>query len=539
MKDAYFSFVSEQASHSSSNIFNPQESQHKGDEAEADVRRPGSSGQPTRRQEAGQSRSQALHHAKPYGSEAASAAAAGPVNFRESSPELTAAIGSATIKGPIPDNLAPSSSRNGGLLVSNCFGMSEDSSRITKSLEEILEQARSIRSSNSSKEIWGSAPSRERKTGASGSISSGPGKAASSRGGKGQRTASSGSGVGGVAMSTRTATPRTASRSSTGTKAKPAGSASSALHGHQKRRSSTGTAHRGTSQPDGVSAQGSTSSSRRGGETVTHRSEAGPTLKEGSQSAAMRSQRSGSLGNERPKVGAAASEPAASAAAADVVANLESGMWEEIARYQAARGRFMAKNGVSSSSNSSGSFGDAGTSSHEDFHAAEEAMLRGLEGAGSASSGNDDRCPESRYGPQPDPAFLEWRQRLLSQLHCERAGITHPRDPDSQGRLDVGSIDGTKHGECRKLRGREAEAQGTLEEVERLQRSLLMLLDEVEGRREVIAQDNLRRKRTESAKCWVGGDGTRQGQGQGGSGEEDPARILREFEDWYSWNMVG
>ncbi|CAM9749426.1 unnamed protein product, partial [Hapterophycus canaliculatus] len=509
--------------------------QHRGDATEADVRRPGSSGKPARQREAGSGRFEALHQAKPGVSGAASSNAEKNTNLRESLAETTAAIGTATAGDSISETLTPSSPRDGRLVVSDFdfFGTSEDSSRITKSLEEILEQARSIRISNSHNETAGA----ERKTGGSGSgsgsgsiiISSDPSKAVGSRRGKGQSRASSRSGVRGAPTGATDAIPRPAGSSILrgGARAQPAGSASNALLSHAKRRSSTGTACHARAQPGCTPEQGRAASGRRGGETATsrHRPGARSNGSQGSQPTAPRLQCSDRLG----------------AAAADVAANLESGMWEEVARYQMARGTFMARNGGgSTNSGGGGGGGGAGTRSGEDLEVAEYALLRSLDGASSAPASGADKWPESPQGPQPDPAFLEWRKRLLSPLPCERAGRTYPRDPGSQRRIGTDDADGAKSGKGRRLGACEAEAQGELgtpEEVERLQRSLLMLLDEVEGRQQLRAHEELQRQRTDGAKLWKGRDSSRQGQR--GSVEEDSRRLTEEFENWYCWNMVG
>lgn len=499
--------------------------------SEAQARRPSSPGNPALKRATRQTRFDALHKPKPKRGGANSATAAGHSKFGKPSTERTTAIETASaVEELLPETPGPS--RNEPLLVSDDLIGFRDSSRITKSLEEILEQARSIRTSNTSKEVIAPAATpRQRKAGARGGLANGVGKAASSRGERGQSTGSVKSGVRGPATGAASATPRSAVRSRLGTKATPAGSSSSALLGHPERRSSTGTAYHGARQPSIVEERGSMASGRRGSDTATHRPGGSRSHEEGTQSTATRLRRSDNPRDERGSVGVVEGGHVESATSLDIMANLESGMWEEVARYQSARGRFIKQNGESSD-------GSAGTGSREGFEAAEETLLRGLDDAGSTPSDKDDRHPQPPYSPSPDPAFLDLRERLLNHPRCEREGSPSQRGMDSQGRLREGTGGGTKHGgEVDKVWGRQTEDEpGTLQQVERLQHSLLMLLDEVEGRREVVAQENLRRKRAEDAKCWTEGDRTREGQGV--RGEDDPARALQEFEDWYCWNMV-
>lgn len=68
-----------------------------------------------------------------------------------------------------------------------------------------------------------------------------------------------------------------------------------------------------------------------------------------------------------------------------------------------------------------------------------------------------------------------------------------------------------------------------------LQRSLLMLLDEAEGKREVFAQEERRRERNTGVEPWRGRD-PRQREER--SDEGGLSRLLQEFEDWYCRNKV-
>lgn len=223
-------------------------------------------------------------------------------------------------------------------------------------------------------------------------------------------------------------------------------------------------------------------------------------------------------------------------------------MWEEVARYEAARRDFVgqtdgsnADSGCKSGCSTGGH--EAAKSSLHDLEAAEGVLLRGLDSDSGDSRGG--RCPQGQNGARPDPRFLEWRELVLSehQLASEREVGSR----DDGGRGTAGDVD-PRVGEDAEavLAGREeswdAVSVGVdrLDEVTRLQQSLLMLLDEVEGRRELLAHEFEQRKRRAATATRGGSDGRRTevdvDDGRAGRGGMD--RALREFEVWYCWNKV-
>ncbi|CAN0526797.1 unnamed protein product, partial [Ectocarpus sp. 8 AP-2014] len=212
------------------------------------------------------------------------------------------------------------------------------------------------------------------------------------------------------------------------------------------------------------------------------------------------------------------SEAAVNEVAAEIAANIESGMWEEIVCYEAARARFLGRDDGSSGS-SGGDVGSMGHSSRAEFEAAEESLLRDLDAPGSVGScGNG--YPQARGSPLPDPAFFRWRDRGRQApgydatprqdvchdqdlLGGDNAGCTDLHCPERSEGCAVGA--GEAQGQCE---------VGRLREMQLLQRSLLMLLDEAEGKREVFAQEERRRERYTGLETWRGRD-TRQREERG------------------------
>ncbi|CAM9586348.1 unnamed protein product [Ectocarpus sp. 12 AP-2014] len=217
-------------------------------------------------------------------------------------------------------------------------------------------------------------------------------------------------------------------------------------------------------------------------------------------------------------------------------------MWEEIVCYEAARARFLGRDEGSSGS-SGGDGGSMGHSSRAVFEAAEELLLRDLDAPGLDGSCADG-YPQARGSPLPDPVFFRWREMLRVRQPpryeaTPRQDVCHGQDllgGDNAGRTDLHCPERSEG--CAAGAG-EAQGQcevGRLREVQLLQRSLLMLLDEAEGKREVFAQEERRRERYTGVETWRGRD-TRQREER--SDEGGMSRLLQEFEDWYCRNKAG
>lgn len=524
-------------------------------------------------------------------------------SFRDPSAEVAAAPQPATIGRTLsrPEQ-APADSHG-----------SEESLRITKSLEEILEEARSIRTctSNGPRQVGISttatagacAASRERGTMAKATAAEraamaapGGGNRSNAVGGRAKSVASPsirsggrgrGRGVGRAPPGGHNSNPnpntttRAAAAPRLRSKAKAAGATleSSAsrcsktgtrtstfgagqitpVFGHRHRSGvgntrSAGTARQSTaaasSHSGGSSGAFGPGGSKGIGSRVAARRK--PSLSSSPSSAPQPGRPEGpGKQDQEQKQGQEVSGPGAAATGSIskvVSANLTSGMWEEVARYEAARRRFVGRNGSSNSGDTSGGAGSssgAATSSRQVLEAAEEALMRGLDSDSGASciSGCLQGGSQGQNGKQPDPQFVEWRKLLSSQSQLPSQREPHSRLFDRHG-TGSGDGDGVDRrcqedgkgdmAEGEDSRGLEEVGPERLEEVQRLQRSLLMLLDEVEGRRELLAHEEQQRKRNVAAHG--GSDGRRAEREDGGG--TDRALPLREFEDWYCWNKV-
>eukprot|EP00903_Cladosiphon_okamuranus_P017344 g15979.t1 len=230
-------------------------------------------------------------------------------------------------------------------------------------------------------------------------------------------------------------------------------------------------------------------------------------------------------------------ESGATAAETEVASNFKSGMWAEISRYEAARRRFIGGN---CGSKDGGGDGDEATKNWlRDLKAAEDVLLRGLDPDSAACC--SAICLQGQNGASPDSEFLQWRELLLTQPQLASQRGFHSHDHGGAGSADgadprrgedgKGNVVG--RGESKDWMG-----LGTLEEVARLQRSLLMLLDEVEGRRELLAHEFQQTKRNVATAKRGGSDGRRAEVVDGDERAGGMDRALRVFEDWYCWNKV-
>lgn len=182
----------------------------------------------------------------------------------------------------------------------------------------------------------------------------------------------------------------------------------------------------------------------------------------------------------------------------------------------------------------------------------------GLGGAGSLPLG----CST----PVPDPQFCAW-EALLHERSCpkpERArrATGRRRAFNESDKHEVTFRNAAGISDCERnsnVHFRVEKGRVDWAEIERMQQSLIMLIDEVEGRR-VLAAAKEEKQKSETAKSggsgfwdrdiaeaggegWVG-DGGAEGKRveRGCQYQEDRGNTkasLREFEDWYAWNKVG
>lgn len=483
--------------------------------------------EPGRRRKAGQSRFDGPQGSKAAGCGVASATAGGQARCRNSSSQTPKALDTATAQATFSET-SPSL-RNARQVSTNDSAVSQESSRITRSLEEILEQARSIRTKNISTTVStgqsdeAGAKRAEIPGSSSSSVRGGCLKAARPVTGKARSTALSSSGgrVGvapGAGIKRANSVPqRPSCQAGTGT-TKKSTSPMVATRDNERR----GNASR-----------------RSGNESGSYRSGANRSHFTSCQRSATQSECSEHPGEQTQAL--VAPEAAVNEVAAEIAANLESGMWEEIVCYEAARARFLGRDNGSSGS-SGGGDGSMGHSSRAEFEAAEESLLRDLDAPGVGGSCADG-YPQARGSPPPDPVFFLWREMLRGQLApgygaTPRQDVCHGQDLLGGGSAGCTGLHSPERSEgCAAGAG---EAQGrcevrTLREIQRLQRSVLMLLDEVEGTREVFAHEERRRERDMGVETSRGRD-TRQREER--SDARGMGRLLQEFEDWYCWNKA-
>lgn len=469
-------------------------------------------------------------------------------------------------------------------LVSADSCASDESLRITKSLEEILEQARSIRNHSSSQRD-GTA-SAGAGAGASAGAGGGPGggppfssresanpvpqpqRAATPRkshgGGRTKSVASSGvRGGGHNSNASSTATPRggvavaLTPRRHAKAKATISTSTSGVGQGHMQRqttpvlgdhssvkntklaatsRHSASSSNRSASGPLGNGRSGSRAGARRP-RLSGSQSQSSATPPGRSEVAGKREEQEQEQAQEVMEFGGTATE---------VASNLKSGMWAGVARYEAARRGFVGRHGSNGDSSISTGGGEAAKSSHQEFEAAEEALLRGLDS--DSVAGASCLLSQRQNAAQPDPLFLLSRELLLSghEPHPDLASERDFRNLDHRGAGSAGGVCprlGEDSDDKGNVVGREEPRESVgldrLEEVTRLQRSLVMLLDELEGRRELLLHE-FQRKERRGASATRGGSHGRAGRAGVDNGRDGGMNLaLRELEDWYCWNKVG
>ncbi|CAM9534383.1 unnamed protein product, partial [Ectocarpus fasciculatus] len=480
---------------------------------------------PGRRRKAGQGRFSSRQGSRADGCGVASTTTGGQARWRGSSSEIPTALDTATTQAAFSET--STSPRNGRRVSTNDSAFSQESSRITKSLEEILEQARSIRTSSASKtasaghsDAIGAKRAGIPSSGSS-SVRGGCFKAARSVTEKARSTASSSSG-GRVGAAPGGSTKR-----------------ANSVPGRPSCQAGTGTIRKATSPLVATrdNERRGNASSRSGNESGSSRSGAIRSRFTTSQRSATQSECSEHPGE--PAQALVAPEAAVNEVAAEIAANLESGMWEEIVCYEAARARFVGRDDGRSGS-SGGNDGSTGYSSRAEFQAAEESLLRDLDAPGLDGSCADG-YPQARGSPLSDPVFFRWREILRGRQAPDatpRQYVYHGQDVLGGG--NAGCTDLYCPGRSEGCTAGAGEAHGqcevrSLTEIQRLQRSLLMLLDEVEGKREVFAQEERRRQRDTGVETWRGRD---TGQREERSGKGDMGRLLQEFEDWYCWNKA-
>eukprot|EP00752_Nemacystus_decipiens_P011375 g10109.t1 len=490
--------------------------------------------------------------------------------------------------------------RSVSVSVNSCASDAPDESlRITESLEEILEQARSIRTSDSLQRIG---------TGGGGGGGGDGGRATSASSASSSNIRSGGGGLHSNASFSTTPqatmavamTPRVHSKAgAVATGASPVSGASPRscissspsastmgvgrrqLHrqtdpvpGHQSRVHNTGAA--GKVSKGTTAAASSHSSSRRyasgprESERTVRRTGARRARSSSSQSSVTPPECPEFAG--RQKQGPEQEQEAVEYGEeeTEVASNLKSGMWEEVARYEAARRGFVGLYDSSSNSNSNRGFsgysgdsddstggGAVARSSRHDFEGAEEMLLRQLDlGSGSGDSSSGGQVQGENFDQtRPDPQLLQLRQLLLSGHEREpQVSVAAERDFRSRDHDGHGADSGEgvrpgvgvgEDGEGNAAGGGEPTGLVGLDrlgEVIRLQRSLVMLLDELEGRRELRVHELEQGKRNVGVTTSTRGGKHDHGRagfaevGDGGAGGMGMA--LRDLEDWYGRNKV-
>lgn len=234
------------------------------------------------------------------------------------------------------------------------------------------------------------------------------------------------------------------------------------------------------------------------------------------------------VGFERGQSEMQASAPESVGYLARDISDLRDAMREEIARYGAARARLMGR---------SGGHADAGKVSRPNdiLEVEEEALLCAFNSETPRDAGAAVAA-SLKAPPRPVPEYIAWQQLLRGEPSEREGNIGNYFDgkhgADCRRGVDLMPCGGG--GILRRRGGGKQVERGDWADVERLQRSVMMLLDEVEGKRELAVHEARARSR---------GDKTTRGWGvaKDGSGEVsevDPA-LLAEFEEWYSWNKVG
>ena len=203
------------------------------------------------------------------------------------------------------------------------------------------------------------------------------------------------------------------------------------------------------------------------------------------------------------------------------------GMREEIARYSAAS--------VKLSETGSG-HDDESTGTRQDLFHEENALVGALTSEASSDTGSKNER-HSSSGHLPGPHYLALRALLRPGVREEKSStqVTHAiyaagRLADLNLRPESARYD-SDHATLR--RKRTVRTAGGWEEVEQLQQSLLMLLDEEQGRRQLAAHEERR-------KVWDVAihDSNAAGESTWENSAERAFAPLSEFEDWYAWNKV-
>lgn len=208
------------------------------------------------------------------------------------------------------------------------------------------------------------------------------------------------------------------------------------------------------------------------------------------------------------------------------------GAWEEVKRYATARRIFMGA-GI-------GGRASQGNASRERFLAEEAVLLRRLDD--SRASRDHPRPVPRECGqraaavPMPDTMFVAWKDQAQSNVLEKdalcRQGCVGRAETDAGKCSSVVGNRGPSDGFV--VEGRGGGAVERWAEVERLQRSLLMLLDEVEGRRDVLAAKEKSRMKLRGRRD----SGPRGVDGRTDEDRGGAAGSTRDFEDWYCWNKV-
>lgn len=200
----------------------------------------------------------------------------------------------------------------------------------------------------------------------------------------------------------------------------------------------------------------------------------------------------------------------ASGRSTEVVSDLMDAILEESVRFMISRAKFARAHA---------------TCAYSGVNAAEDALLLGLE---LEPSRNTDYALD--HAARPDPHFAAWSLPQSSPSELEAARW---RDIHRHSEAAVGPVSGWQHQGHGDPNAMGAEwlrqgGSGEWDDIEQVQRSLLMLLDEVEGGRQVAAA----RSRLSRRERNVRGLEREEEDHSGGD-------LLRgDLEDWYGWNKV-
>lgn len=206
----------------------------------------------------------------------------------------------------------------------------------------------------------------------------------------------------------------------------------------------------------------------------------------------------------------------ASERSTEVTSGLMGAILEDSLRFMVSRAKFARTHAGG---------GRIGNNPHSGVNAAEDALLLALELEPSRNT--DDALDQAaRLDPHLAASPLPWSSP--SELEADRWRDMHRHSEaalePASSRQHQGHGDPSAMGTGWLRKG----GSGMWDDVEQVQRSLLMLLDEVEGGRQVAAASERMSRRESTFQGLEGGE-------RDHAGDDFPRRDL---EDWYGWNKV-